>query len=73
MAPCKGEWRELKNIAWYQVESRKSYQRRRHHASRVGEQNDLQAQNISYDCDIQTPDQFGELFWATACQRKADL
>ena len=73
MAPCKGEWRELKNIAWYRVEPVRSYQPRRHHASQVGEQNDLQAQDITYHCDIQTPDQFGRLFWATACQRKADL
>jgi len=73
MAPCKGEWREMKNIAWYQVEKVRSYEQRRHHASAVGEQNDLQARNITYHCDIQPPDQFGSLFWATACQRKADL
>ena len=73
MAPCKGEWRELKNIAWYRVEPVRSYQQRRHHACEVGEQNDLQAQEISYHCDIQTPDQFSRLFWATACLRKADL
>jgi hypothetical protein len=73
MAPCKLEWRELKNIAWYRVEPVRSYQKPRHHASRVGEQNDLQAQDITYYCDMQTPDQFGTLFWATACQRKADL
>jgi hypothetical protein len=73
MAPCKGEWRELKNIAWYRVEPVRSYQHRRHHAKSVGEQKDLQAQDISYHCDIQTPDQFSDLFWATACQRKADL
>lgn len=73
MAPCKGEWREMKNIAWYQVDQVRSYQPRRHHASTVGEQNDLQAQEISYHCDIQTPDQFSHLFWATGCQRKADL
>jgi hypothetical protein len=73
MAPCKGEWRELKNIAWYQVEKVPSYEKRRHHASEVGEQNDLQARNITYHCDIQPPDGFGNLFWATACQRKADL
>jgi Uncharacterised protein family (UPF0236) len=73
MAPCKGEWRELKNIAWYRVEPVRSYQKHRHHASQVGEQNDLQAQDITYHCDIQTPDQFSDLFWATACQRKADL
>lgn len=73
MAPCKGEWREMKNIAWYQVDQVHSYEQRRHHASGVGEQNDLQAQEIAYHCDIQPPDQFGALFWATACQRKADL
>lgn len=73
MAPCKGEWREMKNIAWYQVETIRSYEKRRHHASLVGEQNDLQAREITYHCDIQSPDQFGDLFWATACQRNADL
>ncbi|MCW4004597.1 MAG: ISKra4 family transposase [Candidatus Bathyarchaeota archaeon] len=73
MTPCKGEWREMKNLTWYRVEPVRSYQKHRHHASRVGEQNDLQAQEITYHCDIQPPDQFGELLWATACQRKADL
>jgi hypothetical protein len=73
MAPLRGEWRELKNIAWYQVEPLRSYQKRRQHASQVGEQKDLQAQDISYHCDIQSAEQFAELFWATACQRKADL
>jgi len=35
MAPCRGEWREMKNIAWYQVEQVRSYEQRRHHASSV--------------------------------------
>lgn len=73
MAPCKGEWREMKNIAWYKVAPVRSCEPHRHHASGVGEQNDLQARQITYHCDIQSPDQFGALFWATACQRKADL
>lgn len=73
MAPCKGEWREMKNIAWYRVDRVRSYEQRRHHASQVGEQNDLQAREITYHCDIQTPDKFDTLFWATACQRNADL
>jgi len=73
MAPCIGEWREMKNIAWYRVEPVRSYEKRRHHARGVGEQNDLQARQITYHCDIQSPDQFGALFWATACQRNADL
>jgi hypothetical protein len=73
MAPLRGEWRELKNIAWYRVEPVRSYQKRRHHARIVGEQNEWQAQDITYACDIQPAEQFGELFWATACQRHADL
>lgn len=73
MAPLVGEWRELKNIAWYRVEPIRTYQKRRRHAQRVGEQKDLQAQDITYHCDIQPPEQFSDLFWASACQRKADL
>ena len=73
MAPLVGEWRELKNIAWYRVEPIRTYQKRRRHAKRVGEQKHLQAQDISYHCDIQPPEQFGALFWASACQRQADL
>jgi hypothetical protein len=73
MAPLIGEWRELKNIAWYRVEKVRSYQKRRRHAKRVGEQNDLQAQDISYVCDFKTAEAFSDLFWASACQRQADL
>lgn len=73
MAPLIGEWRELKNITWYRVEQVRSYQKRRHHARRVGEQTDLQAQDITYHCDFKTGDEFGDLFWASACQRQADL
>jgi hypothetical protein len=73
MAPLRGEWRELKTIAWYQVEPVRTYQKRRRHARQVGEQNNLQAQAISYHCDIQAPEQFSDLFWASACQRQADL
>jgi hypothetical protein len=73
MAPLVGEWRELKNIAWYRVEKVRAYQKRRRHARRVGEQTDLQAQEITYHCDFKTGDEFGDLFWASACQRQADL
>jgi len=72
MAPLVGERRELKNIAWYRVEKVRSYQKRRRHAKRVGEQNDLQAQDISYTCDFKTSEEFSDLFWASACQRQAD-
>lgn len=73
MAPLKGEWRELKTLVWYRVEPVRSFQKRRRHASRVGQQNDLQAQDISYHCDMLTAQDFDPLFWATACQRNADL
>jgi hypothetical protein len=73
LAPLVGEWRELKNIAWYRVETVRSYQQRRRHAKRVGEQPHLQAQDITYHCDIQSAEPFGALFWASACQRLADL
>jgi uncharacterized protein UPF0236 len=73
MAPLVGEWRELKNIAWYRVEKVHSYQKRRRHAKRVGEQTDLQAQDITYHCDFKTGEEFGDLFWTSACQRQADL
>lgn len=69
MAPLVGERRELKNIAWYRVEPIRTYQKRRRHAQRVGEQNHLQAQDITYHCDIQPPEQFSDLFWASACPR----
>ncbi len=36
----------MKNIAWYQVETARSFEKRRHHASLVGEQNDLQTREI---------------------------
>jgi len=73
IVPLVGEWRELKCLAWYRVEAVHSYQPRRHHASQVGEQNDLQGQDMSYHCAITDPEHFGELVWATALQRLADL
>ncbi len=73
MAPLQGEWRELKTIAWYQVETVKEYQPRRHHGSRVGEQSSLQTQAISYHSSFQDSEQFGPFAWATGWQREADL
>jgi hypothetical protein len=73
MAPLQGEWRELKSIAWYQVETVKSYQTWRHHGTRVGELNHLQAQAISYHCSLQEAEQFGPFAWATGWKREADL
>jgi hypothetical protein len=73
MVPLQGEWREMKNLTWYRVAPVRSYQERRHHASHAGEQNDLQAQDIHYYCDIQAAQDLDDLFWATACRHQADL
>lgn len=73
MVPLQGEWRELKTWAWYRVEPVCTYQERRHHASRPGEQSGLQAQDIHYYCDFQTAQELDALFWATACRHQADL
>jgi hypothetical protein len=73
IVPLHGEWRELKSLAWYRVETIASYQTRRHHAQKVGEQNHLQASQISYACDIREAESFGELLWATGWRRRADV
>jgi hypothetical protein len=73
IVPLKGEWRELKSLAWYHVKKIETYQSHRHHKKRVGEQNGLQADQISYACEICEAENFGSLLWATGWKRLADL
>jgi len=73
MAPLVEGWKEFKVLAWYNVEEISSYTKRRHHGSVVGEQSNLQAEKITYHCDKLKPKEFGELFWATGCQRQVDF
>ena len=73
MAPLLEGWKEFKALAWYKVEEISPYSKRRHHGNGVGEQNNLQAESISYHCDKLEPKEFGELFWATGCQRQVDF
>jgi hypothetical protein len=73
IVPLKGEWRELKSSAWYLVKKVKTYQSHRHHKKGVGEQNSLQADQISYACEICDAEEFGSLLWATGWKRLADL
>ena len=73
MAPLLEGWKEFKVLAWYQVREIAPYVKRRHHGSEVGEQNHLQAEKISYHCDKLEPKEFGQLFWATGCQRQVDF
>jgi len=72
-APLQDGWKEFKALAWYNVEEITRYSKLRHHGSNVGEQNNLQAENISYHCDKLEPKEFGELFWATGYQRQIDF
>jgi hypothetical protein len=70
--PLQQEWRELKTLCWYQVEKIRSSFPRKHHGQPVGEQNELQAREMKYYCDITDAEQFGRLLWATALQNQAD-
>jgi hypothetical protein len=70
--PLHGEWRELKTLCWYEVESIHPSHSRNHHGMRVGEQSNLQARNMKYYCDIQEAGQFGRLLWASGVHHQVD-
>jgi hypothetical protein len=73
MAPLLEGWKEFKALAWYKVVETTRYSAKRQRESEVGQQNHLQAENISYHCDKLEPEEFGQLFWATGCQRQVDF
>ena len=73
MAPLLEGWKEIKALAWYNVVEMTRYSAKRYLESEVGQQNNLQAENITYHCDKLEPEEFGQLFWATGCQRKVDF
>jgi hypothetical protein len=73
MAPLREGWKEFKALAWYNVVETSQYSVKRHRESEVGQQNHLQAEHISYHCDKLEPEEFGQLLWATGCQRQADF
>ena len=73
MAPLRDGWKEFKALAWYEVTEIQSHTQKKHHPSKPGEENILQAEEISYHCDKASPEEFGKLFWATGCHRKADF
>lgn len=70
--PLQEEWRELKTVCWYEVETIHASSPKNHHGRRVGEQSHLQAKNMKYYCDIQEAEQFGRLVWATGLQNQVD-
>ena len=68
------KWREMKVGCWYQVESvPESQQRKRHYQKKARGQPALRVKDMYYFCDIAEVEAFDPLFWATACQAKADL
>ena len=72
MTPLKGEWRELKVICWYEAERVTRSKARRHHGQRIGQQAELQTKHITYAADQQDAEGFGQLVWATGCQREVE-
>jgi len=79
--PRKGEakeahedWRDMKVLCWYEVETVPPAQRTARHREKVlREQPALRAKNMRYFCDIREAEAFGKLLWATGCQINADL
>lgn len=79
--PKKGEakeahedWRDMKVLCWYEVESVPPAQQTARHREKVlREQPALRAKNMRYFCDISEAETFGKLLWATGCQINADL
>lgn len=72
MAPLREGWKEFKVLAWYQVRP-SAHSREKCHTNEIGMQKNLQAEEITYHCDKLEPQEFGELLWATGCQRRADF
>jgi hypothetical protein len=79
--PKKGEakeahedWRDMKVLCWYEVETVPPAQRTARHRKKVlREQPALRAKHMRYFCDICEAETFGKLLWATGCQLNADL
>jgi len=66
--PLIGEWRELKIGSWYEVEPARARQ-----TPEVGDTSALRAKEITYYCDLAEARVFGDLVWASGCERSADV
>lgn len=66
--PIRQEWRELKTGTWYRVAPREDTA-----APQVGQQNHLQAKQLSYYCDISSAQAFRTLVWAKGWAQEAYL
>lgn len=67
------DWRDMKVLSWYEVESVPPAQRSIRHQEKVARQQPaLRAKNMRYFCDICEAEDFGKLLWATGCAVNAD-
>ncbi len=73
MTPVDEEWRGLKVGCWYEVERVSSPAGQTRAGADPAEDPTFRATAISYYCDFADPHAFGDLVWATGCQRAADL
>ena len=66
--------RGIKVGCWYGVEAIPKSQKRRHQPKKteVGQQA-LGTRDMSYYCEIETAEMFGDIFWASGCQGQTDL
>jgi hypothetical protein len=61
----KDPWKDLKVGAWFTTKAKSP--------QNPDDDWKIEAQNMSYYCDILPSQQFGELLWATGCQHRAQL
>jgi hypothetical protein len=73
MVPLRTGWKEFNALVYYNVVETTNYSAKRQQTKESGQQNYLQAENITYHCDKLNPEAFGHLFWATGCQRQVDF
>ena len=74
MGSEKEKWCEIKVGCWYGSEAvPKSQQRHRQPKKTEVCQQALRTRDMSYYCEIDTSEMFGNIFWASGCQRQADL
>jgi hypothetical protein len=67
------DWRDVKCLVWFEVEDVPSAQHKARDRSKITRQEvPRRAVRKQYACDITDSAQFGELLWATGCQRNAD-
>jgi len=67
------DWRDVKCLVWFEAEEVPSAQQKVRERSKAARQEvPRRAVRKQYACDITDTAQFGELLWATGCQRNAE-